>query len=741
MKKITDTNAASQDFTEFMYELTYLRRQTELDVAKILLLDKQSMAIRYELEQKRRGFSLMADLAVSMAQDASYEDVFVAVSRRLNAALGMQRTVVLAPLGTGMYGPVVLQGYSDAEAERLRGLRIVLDAELLNSQHPVVVTGADPETRFAAFRSALELPFLISSPVMFHNEVVAVLVTGRLFEQSPYLPRLGESDVESVQTVSSYLAAMLAGQRLAEAEERAHIMLDATPLCCNFWDEDFNNIDCNQEAARLFGLASKQEYLARFRELSPEYQPDGMLSSEKSLSMIGKAFKEGLARFEWMHQKPSGERIPAEITLVRVRQGDRHMVVGYTRDLREQKTMLAEMLKTQDELRAARDLAEENVKAKSEFLANMSHEIRTPMNAILGMTHLLGRTELDEKQQRYVKQAEHSATLLLGIINDILDFSKIDAGRMEIENTVFSLRNMVRHAHDIQARDARAKNLRFFIRIDPEVPDSLVGDPLRLEQVLLNLLSNAVKFTPEKGEIILRITKDADVERGVRLLVAVEDTGIGLSQKAIANLFKPFMQADTSTTRKYGGTGLGLAISRNLVELMQGRLWCESELGKGSTFAFTATFALAPDKDANSAVGVFAARNDDECSLDGMRVLLVEDNEINQMIAVELLEIKNVSAVVAGNGIEALRALEKATFDVILMDIQMPEMDGLTATKHIRNMPKYKNMPIIAMTAHAMVGDREASLAGGMNDHITKPIDPEVLYAALRRWDRRQSNK
>ncbi len=521
--------------------------------------------------------------------------------------------------------------------------------------------------------------------------------------------------------------------KMREADERTQIMLDATPLCCNLWDEHYNNIDCNQEAARLFDLASKQEYLERFTELSPQFQPDGRLSPEKALEKIRLAFETGLQKFEWMHQKLNGEPVPAEITLVRVKRGDSYIVAGYTRDLRELKATMAEM-------RKARDMAEKSAQAKSEFLANMSHEIRTPMNAILGMTRLLFQTELTSRQHDYLSKTEQSATLLLRVINDILDFSKIEAGKLEMEHIPFSLDSVLRGISDITAAQVADKNLPLGVVAAPALPDTLIGDPTRLKQILLNLVNNAVKFT-NKGAIDVR----ADMVRhhGARAMMrfSVSDTGIGMTEEQVKNLFNPFSQADTSTTRKYGGTGLGLAICKRLVQLMGGEIWCESRLGVGTTFSFTAEFDLPPARSGatpDPGLTVRRAETAREAALDaalaGSRILLAEDNEINQLIALELLRVKGFEVDVAGTGREALNLLRAADYDLVLMDIQMPEMDGLTAAREIRKDERYAALPILAMTAHAMAGDRELSLKAGMNDHVTKPIDPDALYAAIRRW-------
>lgn len=754
------TNKSLMEHEGSLQELQYLRRCTELDTAKILALDLQSIAIRHELEQKRRGFRLMAELAVTLGQDTDYESIFISVSKRINAALNMQRTAVLVPEGEGLFKPVVLQGYPVEETEHILARRVAVVKELLDPLTPVLITGEDPPSAFSSLRQDLALPYLISSPVILHDEVVALLITGRLVEQHPFLTRLGSGDVETVRTVSAYLAAMLAGRRMAEAEKRTQIMLDAMPMCCNFWDEQYNSVDCNEEAVRLFNLANKQEYLDKFFDLSPKVQPDGRLSKEAAQEWIRQAFDSGYARFEWIHQRLDGEPIPAEITLVRVRRGEKYIVAGYTRDLREQKAMLAEMHKTEDELRLASELAKKSAKAKSEFLANMSHEIRTPMNAILGMTHLLAGTQMTDKQRNLVQNAEFSANLLLRIINDILDFSKIDAGRMDMESIEFSLHEVLRHLTDIIREQAQGKPIEFAIAVAPEVPDLLVGDPLRLEQILLNLAGNAIKFTA-RGKVSVDIALTRILDGKAQIQFDVRDSGIGMTPDQVSGLFTPFTQADASTTRRYGGTGLGLAISKSLVELMHGQIWCRSTLGKGSEFSFTVQLDLPGGGSSSSTVpgadaalsGASPAQNEDaggtaklplSCgyeSLRGLRVLIAEDNDINQIIASELLANKGIFVGLASTGLEALEQLRTNRYDVILMDIQMPEMDGLAATARIRSDPAYKGLPIIAMTAHAMAGDREVSLAGGMDDHLTKPIDPDKLYTVLQRWDTRRAKR
>ncbi|HEX5680601.1 MAG TPA: response regulator [Desulfobacterales bacterium] len=552
------------------------------------------------------------------------------------------------------------------------------------------------------------------------------------------------------------------------------------------------------------------------------------------------------------------------------------------------------MLNIMEDLEEARKEAESATRSKSDFLANMSHEIRTPMNAVIGMAHLALQTDLTPKQADYVKKIQRSAHSLLGIINDILDFSKIEAGKLQMESVDFSLDEVLDNVSTVVGVKAHEKELEFLMDTPHDLPMALVGDPLRLGQVLINLCNNAVKFT-QAGEIVVSTSAVEKGDESVTLQFCVRDTGVGLSEEQKGKLFQAFSQADTSTTRKYGGTGLGLTISKRLVNMMGGEIWVESEPGKGSEFIFTAKFGLARkvarkhlvpsvdlrgmrvlvvDDNASSreilqallesmsfevtvaasaeegiaelqkaakdrpyklvvmdwkmpgmdgikasevikrhpslpqkpkiiiataygreevmqrsekvgvegfllkpvgqsvlfdaimvafgkeALGVEAAvrvRGSDEEGLQqirGARVLLAEDNEINQQVAKEILEQAGLAVHIANNGQEALYLLRTTAFDAVLMDVQMPVMDGYTATRKIRELeagssklkagyssasasslrPPASSLPIIAMTAHAMSGDHEKSIAAGMNDHVTKPIDPEKLIGTLAKW-------
>ena len=478
----------------------------------------------------------------------------------------------------------------------------------------------------------------------------------------------------------------------------------------------------NPGLLRLVGLNDPEE-------LSKNRENMGFSSWDELGDIYARVSAGGTYRKELVLRTVSGERMPCEVTYLPINYRGMSCVLSYFRDIRMQK-------RTEEELRFAKDAAEQAAKVKSDFLARMSHEIRTPMNGVLGLTHLALENSPPPSQKMYLEKIQASARILLGVINDILDFSKMESGKFQLERARFSFSGMLSTVVDLFQGQAEAKNLRFVLDKDEGVPSFVIGDELRLSQVLLNLCSNAIKFT-EQGEVVLRIYIADQSADTVRLGFSVTDSGVGMTEEQLAGLFQPFTQADTSTTRKYGGTGLGLVISKLLVEMMGGEIGVKSAPGAGSTFQFTIPLEKA---DAPEAAGEVAQTSEtaegESRDLRGLRILLVEDNEINQEIAVALLESLGLSVLVAGNGAEALSLLADHDVDGVLMDIQMPVMDGLTAARRIRETGRegVRNLPIIAMTAHAMQEDRGKSLDAGMNDHITKPIDVRELRARLDRW-------
>jgi len=572
-----------------------MARLCERNTARFLALESDSIAIRQELEQKRRGFSLLSELSVSLRQDAGSERIMVSVVKRINAALNMQRTIVLVNDGNGIFGAEVFQGYTSQEMARIAGQRIDIPAEILGDE-PVIVTGADSLDRFRDLRELFGLPYFISSAIALQGEVYAVLVTGRMVEAGPYLLRLSRSDMETVQAISALLASVLAGRRLAN-----------------------------------------------------------------SLT-----------------------------------------------------------------------------KVRSEFFASVSHEIRTPINAIRAMANIAGEIGgVSGTQKSIIEHGMQSAQMLTTAIETILDFSRLDSGQLPLTIKEFSVRKMIDGILGAVGRDSGEKALSLVASVDESVPEILLGDQERLQQAILNIAVNAVKFTETGGVSIRAFCEGQRVSGEVKLVFEVIDTGIGMTESQIAVMYLPLFAGDMSYSRKQMGLGLGLPISNSLISLMGGSITCESKPGEGSVFRVTVPLPLPGKKGAGAEE---APALPDTGALRGMRVLVAEDNQINQMIIEDMLGSAGIEVTMANNGIEAIEMLGNGVFDVVLMDIQMPEMDGLTAAAKMRADSRFDGLPILAMTANAAEEHYNESIEAGMNDHLTKPVDRDQLYGALAKWGRRGGN-
>jgi signal transduction histidine kinase/CheY-like chemotaxis protein/HPt (histidine-containing phosphotransfer) domain-containing protein len=533
--------------------------------------------------------------------------------------------------------------------------------------------------------------------------------------------------------------------RMREADDRIQLMFDAAPFGIFFWDKNLNIIDCNQEAVNLFELSSKQEFIDRFFWMSPEYQPDGLTSKEKGPGLVMKALEEGYSRFEWVHQKLNGEQIPAEITCIRVKYRDEYTITEYIRDLREQKAMIAEMRKA--------EIAEGSSKAKSDFLARMSHEIRTPMNAILGIAEIQLQ---DETHPPVTKEAfdriYNSGGLLLGIINDILDLSKIEAGKLILNPTQYDMASLINDTIQLNIMRYETKPIEFVLDVTEDLPLFMIGDELRIKQILNNLLSNAFKYT-EEGMVKLAVSAEpvdqadptAPPDALQRTLVfVIRDTGQGMTPEQVERLGTEYSRFNLEANRKTEGTGLGMSITQNLVQLMNGSISVESTPGAGSTFT-----VRLPQECANSAViGKEMADNLMQLNIDNTvkirafqvnkeympygRVLIVDDVETNLYVARGLIAPYGLSVETAMSGFEAIDKIKSGlTYDIIFMDHMMPEMDGIETTKIIREFGYSK--PIVALTANALAGQATVFLENGFDDFISKPIDIRQLNMTLNR--------
>jgi len=866
----------------------YLTEYNKRIVAK---LEEKMVQIEIEIAERKRSAEALAKRTYDLAERVKELNCLYGISK-----LAEKQDISLEEIAQGIVN-LIPPGWQYPE---ITCARIIMEGQ---------------EFRTENFRETI---WKQAGDIIVHGDRIGILEVFYLEEkpesdEGPFLKEERDLIIIIAERLGKIAERQLAEEALQESEERFRSVVETANDAIVSIDARGNIISWNFGAETIFNFSSDEivgQSLTfimpeRFRE-SHQKGVSRVISTEKS-NYFGKTL-------ETVGLRKDGSEFPLELSVATWKAGKETFFTGVLRDISERKqaeekikeysenlegmveertseleaaqeatlNLVEDLNNSKNELeKKALELEEMNIKiqeateAKSQFLANMSHEIRTPMNAIIGMSHLALKTDLTPKQHDYLKKIDGSAKSLLGIINDILDFSRIEAGKLNMESIDFHFGDVLDNLGNLIPVTAYEKGVEVLFQTSPDVPMSLVGDPLRLGQILLNLTNNAVKFT-EEGEIIVSTELVEKNQDKATLRFSVRDTGIGMIREQAAKLFQPFSQADTSTTRKYGGTGLGLTICKRLVEMMDGEINVESEPGKGSTFSFTAVFGTytkeikrrrevgdlrgmkvlvvddsitaqdilkeilesmtfnvsvagtgeealveldrATDEDKpyelvimdwkmpgmdgietsrrikqNSKVPhiptiimvtaygreeimqqadqvglegflikpvsasvlfhtimeVFGKkvdrhpriqkmkRPDPEAlqKIRGARILLAEDNKINQQVAQEILEGAGLLVTIANDGKEAVEKVQETEFETVLMNIQMPVMDGYAATQKIRNLKsKIRNIPIIAMTAHAMSGDREKSLEAGMNDHVTKPIDTDELFTALVKW-------
>lgn len=514
--------------------------------------------------------------------------------------------------------------------------------------------------------------------------------------------------------------------KLRESENKMRVILDNSPAAIMVTDQQQRLVSWNSFTESLLGMNKKDLNQLPASALYPPEEWQRIRA--ENIILTGSKH-----HMETKVVRKNGNIIDVDLSVNIVRDDNNNYLgsIGIIQDITEQK-------KFRQMLLMAKLAAEEANSAKSLFLAKMSHEVRTPMNAVIGMIDLTLETKLTDEQRENLKVAKDAADNLLGLLNDILDLSKAEAGKITIEKIELNVHDLIKNVCRGLAILASKKQIDLLWNIDDRIPKYLIGDPVRLRQIIINLVNNAIKFT-HKGFVRVKVELINAKDKRCELLFSVEDSGIGIPQDKHETIFDLFSQADDHTTRKYGGTGLGLAICKKLVEMMDGRIWVESKANEGSAFKFNILYEVASHQPlagvSDSASESTAGASPSAVSRSGVRILVAEDNHVNQKIILKMLEKRGLSATTVVNGKEVLDLLNKQSFDIILMDDQMPEMTGIEATRQIRNEEKQtgNHVIIIAMTANAMAGDKEFYLKQGMDGYVSKPINRELLYSELEK--------